>query len=122
MPTNRTPLARQHTAPIPPAAVAIYQRMIRIHCLCGPPPAGRSAPSPQCAACEKWWDLHSQLDAALGPRKPWLWPHIAPPTRFRDHNGLLRRRQPLAHQAELADRLREAARILRAERPIEAVE
>jgi hypothetical protein len=116
--TRRTPIARRQTAPISPQAAMIYRRMIRIRCTCGPYPPGRGRHRKQCDGCSRWWDLHSQLDAALGPRPPWIWPHLNPPTRYPDHDGVLRRCQPHDHQVELARRIREAARVLRTTREL----
>jgi hypothetical protein len=110
MPTNRTPLARQSTAPINPQAVELYLKMRRIRCSCPPPELGRSAPSTrdQCGHCERWWSLHSALDEALGPAKPWLWPHLPPPTRILHADGSIRPRQPNQHMIELEQRLKAA--------------
>jgi hypothetical protein len=113
MVTKRTAIARRYTASVSERAVELYLAMKRIRCGCEAPPPGRIAPSPQCAACERWWNLHSELDEALGPTKPWLWPHLPPPTRLLHSDGSIRPRQPLEHQRELAARLREAARAQR---------
>jgi hypothetical protein len=99
-------------APISPRAVELYQQMRRLRCTCPPPKPGRNVASlaDQCRGCSRWWSLHSELDQALGPTKPWLWPHLREPTRFCDHDGVLRPYPPLQHQAELAARLRAAAK------------
>jgi hypothetical protein len=117
MTTNRTPLARQQTAPLSPQAAALYLQMRQIRCTCPPPPPGSNAPpSPQCGPCEKWWSLHSQLDEALGKRPPWLWPHLPPPTLLRDRDGGLRPRPPAPHMVALESRLKAAAKAARPEK------
>jgi hypothetical protein len=103
MVTKRVPIARRYTTPISAEAVELYQRMLRIRCACGP------LHRLECSGCNRWWDLHSELDKALGPTKPWIWPHLNPPTRYPDHDGVLRRYPPRDFQVELARRLREAA-------------
>jgi hypothetical protein len=122
---KRIPLHRAMRTVITPEAVAIYKQMRRLHCSCGPYPPGQGPHRKQCDGCSRWWSLHSQLDEALGPRKPWLWPHVPCPTKYPDRDGVLRRRLPLDHQLEVARRLREAARAQRnaerAEQPQSAV-
>jgi hypothetical protein len=112
--TRRTPIARRQIAPIAPHAVELYLQMRQCRCSCGPYPPGQGPHRKQCPGCTEWWSLHSELDEALGPRKPWLWPHVPCPTRYPDWYGILRRRVPLDHELELARRLREAAKEMRA--------
>jgi hypothetical protein len=113
MSTRRRPIIRRQTAPISPRAVELYKAKRRIRCTCGPYPPGRGPHRKQCAGCFRWWELHSELDEALGPTKPWLWPYVPCPTKYPDHDGVLRRCPPRDHQVELARRISEAARALR---------
>jgi hypothetical protein len=123
---KRTPIARAARTVISPEAVAVYQQMRRLRCSCGPYPdpkkwTGRK----QCAACERWWDLHSKL-ADLIPHKPWMWPVICPPTKYPEYDfGLqrftneLRPRQGNDRMRAMEKALREAARAAKA--PAQAI-
>jgi hypothetical protein len=111
--TRRTPVARRSITPITPRAVELYLKMRRLRCSC-PPPGREYWKRPTCASCEKWWNLHRELDRELAPRPPWIWPHLNPPTLYPNHDGVLVQRVPIDHQVETARRLREAAKAMRA--------
>jgi hypothetical protein len=87
--------------------------MRRLRCSC-PPPGREYWKRPMCASCEKWWNLHRELDRELAPRPPWIWPHLNPPTLYPNHDGVLVRRAPIDHQVETTRRLREVAKAMRA--------
>jgi hypothetical protein len=116
--TRRIPINRRSVTAIAPRAVELYKAMRRIRCTCPLPKPGRNAPSmrDQCRGCSKWWSLHSELDAALGPTKPWLWPHLAEPTRVLHPDGSIRPQLPAQHMRETEQRLKAAARDMRAQR------
>jgi hypothetical protein len=62
--------------PIPqitPKAVAIYAKMKRLECLCGPD----ARHSDLCGRCRTWWDLHAALTEELPTLRPWFWPAVA---------------------------------------------
>jgi hypothetical protein len=116
MVTKRTPLRRFTQTQISPEAIAIWKQMRRLKCSCGPYPPGKGSHREECDGCTRWWALHSALDQALGPTTPWLWPHVACPTKYPDCDGILRPHAPRDHQVETARRLREAAREMRTRR------
>jgi len=81
MPTKRNPTARSVTLRITPLAVQLFNEMRRLDNLCTCPPidwAGKYWVRHECPACERWWQVHSQLHDALGA-KPWHWPCIENP-------------------------------------------
>jgi hypothetical protein len=80
--TRRTPIARATRTQIPAKAIAIYERMRKLKCTCGPYPDptkwwGRQ----QCRGCRAWWDLHNEL-AHLVPHRAWEWPLVASIERY----------------------------------------
>jgi hypothetical protein len=76
--TRRTPINRPPVAQITPRAIDLYVAMSRLRCTCAPPSPTRT----ECPGCERWWDLHSELDDELNC-EPWQWPCVArqSPTR-----------------------------------------
>ena len=122
MVTKRTPIARQMATPqIKEQAVAIYERMRKLRCSCGPYPNpkqwwGRE----ECSGCRRWWDLHNELAHHI-PHRPWEWPLAAPITKYPVYDHGLKRytteiRRPPAREREraLERALREATREMRA--------
>jgi hypothetical protein len=97
MGTNRKPIGRPTRSRITPAAIAVFRRMeaARLKCTCpaaeGAERKGGREPDQSplsslvnststvrhvehpCAACDAWWEAHSQLHDELG-LKPWQWP------------------------------------------------
>ena len=81
MPTKRIPTARTVTLRITAKAVSLFEQMRRLERACRCPPtdwSGEYWKQTQCTACEKWWQLHSELHDELGCR-PWHWPCIENP-------------------------------------------
>jgi hypothetical protein len=81
MPTKRIPTGRSVTLQITPLAIQLFEEMRRLDNLCMCPSidwGGKYWVRNECAACERWWELHSQLHDEL-QCKPWHWPAIENP-------------------------------------------
>jgi hypothetical protein len=88
MPTNRRPRRAAATTKIKVTdrAVELFKKMQTLpNCTCvwGPNYWNRI----ECASCERWWDLHSDLHAEL-KLKPWEWSVIAHPPGAPPHEEL----------------------------------
>jgi hypothetical protein len=78
--TRRTPIARSRTPPVTPEAVRLFRAMQRCRCTCEPDRVGHK----QCAGCERWWDLHTELRRETRS-KLWDWPCIEDPSEGNPH-------------------------------------
>jgi hypothetical protein len=111
MTTKRIPIARRQILPITAKAIALYWRMLRIKCTVAPYTDWRTRKC--CANCRMWWDLHAELDTEL-QNKPWEWPAIRAPCRYRNESGQLVPNGPNQRMMETARRIREASRAQKA--------
>jgi hypothetical protein len=73
MPTKRTPIARQHNAPVTETAIKLFIQMQRLRCTCDP-----EKRFDECPGCERWKALEEHLGRELGCR-PWEYPAIQDP-------------------------------------------
>jgi hypothetical protein len=81
MPTKRLPIGRSPTPQITKRAIALFEQMRKLERACACPPIdwnGEYWKRQQCASCEQWWALHSELCDELGCQ-PWHWPAIENP-------------------------------------------
>jgi hypothetical protein len=69
-PVTRVPLYRTGEPRITPRAVEIFRQIRRLRCVAG------DARCDRCEACERWHDLHADLNREIGAC-PWHWPCIA---------------------------------------------
>jgi hypothetical protein len=70
--TRRTPLARAPGMQITPRAIDLYVAMGKLRCTCPSPTPPTQGP---CPGCERWYDLHGELDEELR-LPPWYWPIV----------------------------------------------
>jgi hypothetical protein len=73
--TRRTPLDRPAAKQISERAVDLWEAMNKLRCSCPPVPADYWLHK-MCAGCERWHDLHSELNNELHC-EPWQWPCVA---------------------------------------------
>jgi hypothetical protein len=71
--TRRTPINRPKAVQITSRAIDLFVAMGKLRCTCPPPSPGWTPP---CPGCERWWDLHAELDDELHC-EPWQWPCVA---------------------------------------------
>jgi hypothetical protein len=76
MTTNRTPIARPSAVQITSRALDLYEAMGRLKCTCAPSPPDEYWKRKMCAGCERWYDLHDELNDELRC-EPWEWPCVA---------------------------------------------
>jgi hypothetical protein len=95
--TKRRPIAHTARTQFTPYAVEIYEEMGRLMCRCGPPRPGLTSPEEYCNACERWYDLHTELNRELQCR-PWQWPCVG--RQGPKHAG------SMCMNAEIAERMR----------------
>jgi hypothetical protein len=77
MTTNRTPIQRPAAAMISPRAIDLWEAMGNLRCTCAPRDwDGKYWEHQQCPGCERWYDLHGELNDELGCA-PWEWPCVA---------------------------------------------
>jgi hypothetical protein len=76
MVTKRTPIRRAGRRQITKRAVELFTEMAAIPCSCKPRNwDGEYWRHEECAGCERWWTLHSELHDELRAR-PWEWPCV----------------------------------------------
>jgi hypothetical protein len=84
---KRAPIHRPPVVPISSRALMIFRRMQRLErrCHCEPRDwSGEYWKWKECANCQKWRDLHSELHDEL-KRKPWQWPCVQHPDTKSHH-------------------------------------
>jgi hypothetical protein len=75
--TRRTPLERRLAVQITPRAIDLFVAMSKLHCTCAPRDwSGKYWEHQECPGCERWYDLHGELNDALAC-EPWQWPCVA---------------------------------------------
>src|SRR2546430_172883 len=75
MTTNRTPIERPALTMVSSRALDLYESMNRLRCTCAPMPPEYWTHK-MCAGCERWYELHGELNDELHC-EPWEWPCVA---------------------------------------------
>jgi hypothetical protein len=73
--TRRTPINRPSVAQVTERALDLWEAMNKLRCSCPPVPTDYWTHK-ICSACERWYDLHGELNAEL-QCEPWEWPCVA---------------------------------------------
>ena len=79
--TRRKPLARRSAVQITPRALDLYTAMGKLRCTCPPRPP-EYWKHKMCAGCERWYDLHGELNDELRCES-WEWPCVGRVSRKR---------------------------------------
>jgi hypothetical protein len=74
--TRRVPISRRSTAPITPAALEAFKRLVVLDAQCVGEPGG-CIPHQRCASCDSWWHMQGIISRELHVR-PWIWPACEP--------------------------------------------